>query len=74
MSIKIDNLSPIAVFAYNRLGHLKKTIDSLKKCNLSKNSNLIIYLDNHKKVSERDKMINIKKYCLRIKGFKTIKL
>ena len=74
MSIKIDNLSPIAVFAYNRLDHLKKTIDSLKKCNLSKNSNLIIYLDNHKKVSERDKMINIKKYCLRIQGFKTIKL
>ena len=74
MNIKMNNLSPIAVFAYNRLDHLKKTIDSLKKCNLSKNSNLIIYLDNYKKVTERDKVMNIRKYCLKIKGFKTIKL
>lgn len=74
MSIKIKNLSPVVVFAYNRLDHLKKTIVSLKKCNLSKHSNLIIYLDNYKKISDREKVHNIKKYCLTIKGFKTIKL
>ncbi len=68
------NLSPIVVFAYNRLVHLKKTINSLKKCNLSKHSKLIIYLDNSKNQNEKKKIIKVKKYCLKIKGFKEIKL
>ena len=48
MKTSKKDLSPIIVFAYNRKDHLKKTINSLKKCNLSKNSKLIIYLDHHK--------------------------
>ena len=48
MKSTIRNLFPIVVFACNRICHLKKTINSLKKCNLSKNSKLIIYLDHHK--------------------------
>ena len=74
MSIKLNSLSPIVVFAYNRLDHLKKTINSLKKCKLSKNSHLIIYLDNYKKISEKENVINVKNYCLKINGFKTTKL
>lgn len=74
MKTSIRNLSPIIVFAYNRIGHLKKTINSLKKCNLSKNSKLIIYLDHHKDDNEKNKVINIKKYCYKIKGFKEVTL
>ena len=68
------NLSPIILFAYNRLDHLKKTINSLKKCDLSKDSKLIIYLDNSKNEDEKKKIIKVKQYCLNIKGFKETRL
>ena len=55
MKTSKKDLSPIIVFAYNRKDHLKKTINSLKKCNLSKNSKLIIYLDNYKNHNEKKK-------------------
>lgn len=74
MKIKIKNLSPVVIFAYNRLEHLKKTIESLKKCKLSKNTNLIIYLDNYNKESDNQSVINIKNFSHKIKGFKKITL
>ena len=61
MKTSKKDLSPIIVFAYNRKNHLKKTINSLKKCNLSKNSKLIIYLDNYKNHNEKKKSNKSKK-------------
>ena len=37
--------SPVIIFAYNRLNHLKKTINSLKKNLYANKTRLIIYLD-----------------------------
>lgn len=74
MKKNIRNLSPIIIFAYNRINHLKKTINSLQKCNLSKDSKLIIYLDSFKNETEKKKIIKVKNYCLKIKGFKEIRL
>ena len=74
MKTRIKNLSPVVIFAYNRLKHLKKTIESLKKCKLSKKTNLIIYLDNYNKESEKQRVINIKNFSHKIKGFKKITL
>ena len=74
MKVNIKNLSPVVVFAYNRLEHLRKTIESLKKCKLSKNTNLIIYIDNYNNEIDKQKVINIKNFSLQIKGFKKIKI
>ena len=40
--------APIVLFCYNRLNHLKKTVNSLKKNKLSEFSELIIYSDGPK--------------------------
>ena len=42
------NLSPIVLFVYNRLKHLKKTIEALQFNKLAKSSNLIVYSDGPK--------------------------
>lgn len=42
------NLSPIAVFAYNRPLHLEKTLSALAKNNLASESHLIIFCDGPK--------------------------
>ena len=74
MKINIRNLSPVVIFAFNRLEHLKKTIKSLKKCKYSDNTNLIIYLDNYNIESDKQKVISIKNFIHKIKGFKKINL
>ena len=74
MKINIRNLSPVVIFAFNRLEHLKKTIKSLKKCKYSDNTNLIIYLDNYNIESDKQKVISIKNFIHKIKCFKKIKL
>jgi len=61
-----NNFAPIALFCYNRLEHLKKTINSLKKNVLAKESELIIFSDYGKDVG------NVRKYIKTIKGFKKV--
>ena len=39
-----STISPVLLFTFNRLSHLKKTINSLKKNNLYKQTELIIFL------------------------------
>lgn len=41
-------LAPVIVFAYNRVDHLKRTLEGLDKCLLSEKSNLIIVSDGAK--------------------------
>lgn len=64
--------APIILFCYNRLDHLKKTIDSLKKNHLSKFSKLIIFSDGPKNKKDELKITNLRKYLRKIKGFKSI--
>ena len=66
--------APIILFCYNRLDHLKKTIDSLKKNKLSKFSKLIIFSDGPKNKQDELKIINLRKYLRKIKGFKSINI
>lgn len=62
--------SPVIVFAYNRLGHLKKTISSLKNNIYANQTNLIIYLDYPKSKEVMHDYLLVKSFCKKIKGFK----
>ena len=53
--IQLNDLAPIVVTTYNRKNHLKNMITSLKKNNLSKDSEIYIFCDNYK--SEIDKKL-----------------
>jgi GT2 family glycosyltransferase len=66
--------APIILFCYNRIDHLKKTISSLKKSQLSKFSDLIIFSDGPKNSSDNFKILKIRKYLEKIKGFKSVKI
>ena len=62
--------SPVIIFAYNRLNHLKKTVESLKRNVYANKTELIIYVD-YPKIKNNFQDYNfVKKYCLKIKGFK----
>lgn len=66
--------APIILFCYNRKEHLKKTVSSLKKNPLAKASNLIVFSDGPKNQIDRVKILNIRKYLKKIRGFKSIKI
>ena len=48
----MKKLAPIALFCYNRIDHLKKTVEALQNNILAKDSDLFIFCDGPK--SEKD--------------------
>lgn len=68
----INSLAPIVVFVYNRLDHIKLTIDSLKKNPSSTESDLIIYSDAPKSSNFSHSVNEVRKYIKEIKGFKNV--
>ncbi len=71
-------LAPIALFTYNRPDHLRKTIDSLAKNTLAKESDLFIFSDGARHSldeggwSEKEKVEQVRKYIHTITGFKSV--
>lgn len=66
--------APIVLFTYNRLDHLKKAINSLKKNKLSKFSDLIIFSDGARSKKYDYQVQDVRNYIKNIKGFKNIKV
>jgi glycosyltransferase involved in cell wall biosynthesis len=71
---KKAQIAPIALFAYNRPIHIKKTIDSLKKNKLCDKSDLIIFSDGAKDQASRQKVEEVRRYLKFISGFKSVKV
>lgn len=67
-------ISPVLLFTFNRLSHLKKTINSLKKNKISKETELIIFSDGPKDKEDIKKIKEVRKYISQIEGFKKIKI
>jgi len=68
---KLMQLAPIAILAYSRINHLKKTITALQKNTLANKSELYIFLDGAKQGDE--KIVDIvRQYIYTIKGFKKV--
>jgi len=61
---------PIVLFCYNRIYHLKKTLNFLKKNINSEKHELIIFSDGPKSENDKKKILNIRSYLNTIKHFK----
>jgi hypothetical protein len=68
----MNNLAPIAIFAYKRLDYLKILINSLKKNSLSKKSIVFIFSDGWKGDYDKQEVLNVRKYITKISGFKKV--
>ena len=66
--------SPVIIFVYGRVDHLKKTVESLKKNKDSNKTKLYIFSDGAKKQSDVSNVNNVREFCRNIKGFKSIKI
>ncbi len=64
--------APITLFAYNRPGHTKQTVDALKQNYLAEESDLFIYSD-APKIDPQDKNVkDVRQYIRQIDGFKSV--
>ena len=68
------NPAPIALFVYNRLSYTKRTILALKKNLLAKKSNLFIFSDYAKNSVDLKKVLLVRNFISKLKGFKNIKI
>jgi len=67
-------LAPIVLFVYNRPEHTKKTVEALKRNNLSKESELFIFSDSWKDDKSRESVEKVRDYIRTIDGFKRIEI
>jgi len=68
------SLSPIALFVCNRLWHTKKTIEALKKNELARYSDLIVFSDGPKTPKVEKAVFGIRKHIKTVVGFKSVTL
>lgn len=69
-----NKLSPIIVFAFNRVDTLQNTIESLKKNKEAKDSELFVFVDGPRlnKDGEKEQVLAVQEYVKTITGFKNI--
>ena len=68
----MTDYAPIAIFTFKRLHYLKILINSLKRNSISKHSDVFIFSDGWKCDSEREHVLNVRKYIVKISGFKKV--
>jgi hypothetical protein len=72
MSEKLNKLSPVVMFVYNRLKHTQQTIEALQNNLLAAESDLYIFSDAPKSAAHFVGTEEVRKYILKINGFKSI--
>lgn len=68
----MKTLAPIALFAYNRPIHLKRTIESLQKNEYAESSDLFIFSDGAKSSKDDEKVKQVREIIDKVSGFKSI--
>lgn len=66
--------SPILLFTYNRLSHTQRCVEALLKNSLASESELFIYADGAKDVTQQEAVEEVRKYLRTLQGFKKITL
>lgn len=74
MTLDDSQISPIAVFACNRLDMFKHTIATLQDCKLTKQSELYIFSDDAKKDEDKNTIENIREFTKNIASLKKLHL
>jgi hypothetical protein len=67
-------LTPVVLFTYKRLSTTKSVIDSLRDNEEAKRTELIVYSDGPKNISDVDKVEDVRCYLKSLTGFKSIEL
>lgn len=72
----MKEFAPIALFVYNRVGHLEKTINSLSNCIGSEKTELIIFSDGPNVNRENDELLvgNVRKFIRDVTNFKSVQI
>lgn len=65
-------LAPIALFCYNRVDTLEKTVSALQADPLAAESDLFIFSDGAKSEKDQEKVAGVRKYIKTIQGFKSV--
>ncbi|WP_051207490.1 glycosyltransferase [Butyrivibrio sp. AE3006] len=66
------DLAPIVFFSYNRKNHVENAIRSLLNNKLASESELYIFSDGAKSISDEDKVNDVREYLSNVTGFKKI--
>ena len=66
--------APVVLFVYNRILHTKKTLESLRKNFLAKESTLYIYSDGGKNKEDQEKVDEVRSYIKGLTGFGEMKI
>lgn len=74
MKLYKSDLSPILLFSYIRLWHLKQTVEALRRNYLAKESELFIFSDGAKNKNDAKKVKEVRDYISSINGFKKISI
>lgn len=68
----MTNLAPIALFVYNRIDHVQKTLKYLSNNFLASESDLYIFSDGAKTSSDIDSVNQVRNFCSNIKNFNSV--
>ena len=66
------NPSPIAVFAFNRPDHLRRTLDALAANKLAAQSDVTIFCDGPRHEGERDATVSVRQVARTARGFASL--
>jgi hypothetical protein len=66
--------SIVAVFAYNRFEHFKRTIAALRKNTLARQSDIVIFSDGPRQKHDEGPVENIRQFARNMDGFNSIRL
>jgi hypothetical protein len=68
------SLSPIALFAYNRLDHTRRTLDALRANDLAGQSELFVFSDGPKSAAGQGLVDEVRAYVRSVSGFKSVQI
>lgn len=68
------DLAPIALFVYNRIEHVQKTIKSLSNNVLADESDLYIFSDNAKFPDDLNSINQVRNFCSKLENFKSVNI
>ena len=66
--------APIALFAYNRLEHTRRTVEALRNNLLAEQSDLIVYSDGPKNEAAKTGVDEVRAYIRGINGFRSVRI
>ncbi|WP_025872177.1 glycosyltransferase family 2 protein [Methylobacillus glycogenes] len=70
----MSNLAPVALFTYNRPDHTKRTIEALKNNTLSAETDLLIFSDAAKNITQQSMVDAVRAFTHTVEGFKSVRI